>query len=235
MAPPEEFALALARHFLASHPLVATAKVSVRAAPWARATVSGAPHRHGFADAGGGSRTARVVARRGGAVDVVAGVDGWRVLKTTRSGYEGFHRDALTLLPETRERVAATAMTASWRYEGPVAYDQTYKVIKSALAAAFFGPPTVGVHSPSLQFTLHAMAQAALEAAPAVDSIHIRMPNLHFLPCAPPGSTFDDDVYVATSEPHGTIEATVVREGKEGHVSLWEGGDPAAVVARARL
>lgn len=33
---------------------------------------------------------------------------------------------------------------------------------------------------------------------------------------------FDDDVYVATSEPHGTIEATVTRGSKtEPHVKLW--------------
>lgn len=232
MTPPEEFALALARHFIGSYPLVSTAKVTVRAAPWARASVASTPHAHGFADTGGGTRTARVVARRGGATDVVAGVDGWRVLKTTRSGYEGFLRDALTLLPETRERIAATSVTASWRYGGPVAYDAAHAAVKAALAAAFFGPAAAGVYSPSLQFTLHAMAQAALAAAPGVESIHLVMPNLHFLPCAPPGSAFDDDVYIATSEPHGTIEATVVREGGRAHVSLWEGPDPAAAAAR---
>jgi len=33
---------------------------------------------------------------------------------------------------------------------------------------------------------------------------------------------FDDDVYVATSEPHGTIEATVTRGAKtEPHFKLW--------------
>lgn len=33
---------------------------------------------------------------------------------------------------------------------------------------------------------------------------------------------FDDDVYVATSEPHGTIEATVTRGSKaEPHVKVW--------------
>jgi hypothetical protein len=34
----------------------------------------------------------------------------------------------------------------------------------------------------------------------------LNMPNLHFLPCAPVGCKFEDDVYVATSEPHGNIE-----------------------------
>jgi hypothetical protein len=39
-----------------------------------------------------------------------------------------------------------------------------------------------------------------------VESVFLNMPNLHFLPCAPVGCKFEDDVYVATSEPHGNIE-----------------------------
>lgn len=46
---------------------------------------------------------------------------------------------------------------------------------------------------------------------PQIESVFLNMPNLHFLPCAPVTSSFDNDVYVATSEPHGNIEATVTR------------------------
>ena len=46
-------------------------------------------------------------------------------------------------------------------------------------------------------------------------------PNLHFNPCAPVTSTFDNDVYVATSEPHGNIEAVVTRAaGVQPHCRL---------------
>jgi hypothetical protein len=38
-----------------------------------------------------------------------------------------------------------------------------------------------------------------------VESVFLNMPNLHFIPCAPVGARFEDDVYVATSEPHGEI------------------------------
>jgi urate oxidase len=68
------------------------------------------------------------------------------------------------------------------------------------------------------------MATAALAAEPAIDSVSLSLPNLHFLPCAPLGDArgFEGDVYVATSEPHGVIEAVVVRgEGTEPHVRLW--------------
>ena len=43
------------------------------------------------------------------------GVKDYKVLKSTQSGYEGYLRDQYTLLPETRDRIAATSITATWR------------------------------------------------------------------------------------------------------------------------
>ena len=251
---PEAFGLALAAHFLAHHPLVSRAKVRVTASPWARHTPAGgggAPHAHGFEGGGGGDRFAVVLQGRqagdgggGGPAPptVIAGVAGWRVLKTTQSGYAGFARDAWTALPDAADRILATAVSASWRYScsagPPPDYDAAYGAVTAAMAASFFGPPREGVFSPSAQFTLHAMARAALAAAPAVDSITLTLPNLHFLPCAPLGDArgFQNDVYTATSEPHGVIEAVLVRGGEQGkapvrpHVELWgeDGLGPAA-------
>ena len=39
------------------------------------------------------------------------------MLKTTQSGYVGYLKDKFTLLPETTDRIAATSITATWRYE----------------------------------------------------------------------------------------------------------------------
>ena len=39
------------------------------------------------------------------------------MLKTTQSGYVGYLKDEFTLLPETTDRIAATSITATWRYE----------------------------------------------------------------------------------------------------------------------
>ena len=201
--PPEGFALALARFFLEHYPLVSVAKVRVVSAGWSRVTVDGREHAHGFqSDEGGGSgqgrRFAEVEVARGGAGEggeettatasrskVVAGVEGWRVLKTTQSGYEGFLKDRFTRLPDTRERIAATSVTASWRYGGPCDYDGNYRRALAALGEAFFGPPKGGAYSPSLQFTLFEMAKKVLEGVPSAESVHLRLPNLHFLPCAP--------------------------------------------------
>ena len=49
---------------------------------------------------------------------------------------------------------------------------------------------------------------------PAVKDISIFPPNIHMIPFMPLekfGSKFQDDVYVATSEPAGTIKCTVSR------------------------
>lgn len=49
----------------------------------------------------------------------------------------------------------------------------------------------------------------------------LNMPNLHFLPCIPvTHKSFDNDVYVATSEPHGNIEAVVTRAAAQPHCRL---------------
>lgn len=55
---------------------------------------------------------------------------------------------------------------------------------------------------------------------PTSESIFLNMPNLHFIPCNPVGSSFNNDVYVATSEPHGNIEAVITRKGIAPHCKL---------------
>ena len=110
------------------------------------------------------------------------------VLKTTQSGYEGFLRDELTTLPETRERMLATSITASWEYtQAPADCDAAFASLQAALCGAFFGPASGGVYSPSVQMTLYQMGAAALAAVPSVESITLTCPNIHFLPVLPAG------------------------------------------------
>ena len=49
------------------------------------------------------------------------------------------------------------------RYTGPVDYDKAFQEVKAAFGAAFWGPPALGVYSPSVQYTLFQMAKLALE------------------------------------------------------------------------
>ena len=167
----------------------------------------------GFTTTAPGTRMAYVLARRGKPTTVSAGLENLSVLKTTQSGYEGFGRGPLTSLPETRERMLATTLSATWAYaKAPPDYDAAYDAVMHGLCDTFFGPARGGVYSPGVQATLYAMGCAVLARVGAVSSISLALPNLHFLPTLPANIPFENDVYVATSEPHGSIMATVSRD-----------------------
>lgn len=219
---PEAFGIALAKHFVATYPKVSKAKITVEMAPWKRISLEGQAHEHGFVREGTEVRTAYVTHNKQGATEVTAGLKDLQVLKTTQSGYEGFLHDEFTSLPDVKDRIVATAVSAKWRYtKAPECWDSAYQGVKAALLEAFYGPPKGGVFSPSVQFTLYQMAKLAILRVPEVGSVFLNMPNLHFLPCNPPKSSgFENDVYVATSEPHGTIEAVVTRQEVAPHCRL---------------
>lgn len=221
----EEFAIKLAKHFTSFYHQVTTAIVTVEEKPWERAYIDGQPHDHGFKH-GSEMHTTEVIVEKSGALQVTSGIQGLALLKTTQAGFEGFIRDKYTALADTRERIVATEVTASWRYPfeslsgiplQPLYFTEKYLDVKKVLAETFFGPPRGGVYSPSVQSTLYQMAKNVLNRFPDISSIQLKMPNLHFLPVNisskdnPAIVKFDDDVYLPTSEPHGSIEATVSR------------------------
>jgi urate oxidase len=130
------------------------------------------------------------------------------VLKTTDSAFSGFPRDAYTTLPEAEERILATAVTAAWRYRAGVTGFAVRDRIRAALVDTF------AVHdSRSVQHTLYAMAEAALESCAEIDDIKLTMPNRHHLlvDLGPFGLDNPNEIFVATDQPFGLIEATVRR------------------------
>lgn len=221
----EEFAILLAKHFTSFYKQVTTAIVNIVEKPWKRVYTDGQPHRHGF-ELGSEKHVTEVVLSKSGALKVSSGIEGLALLKTTKSGFEGFIRDNYTLLPETRERMLATAVTAMWRYSfeslysipsKPMYFTERYLDVRKVLVDTFFGPPNEGVYSPSVQSTLYQIAKAILNRFQDISSIHLKMPNLHFLPVNLPSSQnpkmvkFADDVFLPTDEPHGSIEASLSR------------------------
>jgi urate oxidase len=111
----EDFGVRLGRHFLTTYPEIVTGvKVMLFEKPWEHATVDGQPHNHGF-KLGSEKHTVEVVVNSDGDAKVTSGVSELSLLKTTQSGFEGFLRDKYTLLPETRERMLASAIRAVWR------------------------------------------------------------------------------------------------------------------------
>lgn len=76
-----------------------------------------------------------------------AGLKDFKVLKTTQSGYEGYLRDQYTLLPETRERIMASSVTASWKcaqalsYPDPLRFAQQRLLLMWQMANAMLQHP----------------------------------------------------------------------------------------------
>jgi urate oxidase len=218
IAHVETFALRLADHFIAK-PAVTRARISAGEHKWDRLSAGGRPHPHAFVQPGGdhGEQWTTVVTRDKEGAWIVSGLTNLVVLKTTDSAFSGFPRDEYTTLPETGDRILATSMTASWTYR-PVApvtlatigtTDFTARDrIRRALVETFAAHA-----SRSVQQTLYAMGEAALAACAAVADITLTLPNRHHLlvDLQPFGLDNPNEIFVATDQPFGLIEATVRR------------------------
>jgi urate oxidase len=129
----ESFGRALVEHFVVAGPTVQRAQVRLVAHPWARL----GEHEHAFQRGAGGDRIA-VVSGDGHSNRIEAGVEGLEVLRTSGSGWSGFVRDELTTLPETDDRILATAVSARWSYaEGGIDYGASWQAARDAILEAF--------------------------------------------------------------------------------------------------
>ncbi|HSC03185.1 MAG TPA: urate oxidase [Solirubrobacteraceae bacterium] len=204
----ESFGQRVAEHFLAAGPGVSRARVHIVEHPWDRLEVGGRPHEHAFQRGRGGKRVATVVGD-GGEPLIEAGIDDLLVLKTTASGWEGFLRDRYTSLAETSDRILATIVTARWSYRWPdIDYGHAWRRVRETILEAF------GDHySPSVQFTLHHMGRAVLDARPEVARISFSLPNKHHLlfDLGRFGLENENEIFQPTDEPYGLIEGTVER------------------------
>ncbi|MCU1604958.1 MAG: uox [Modestobacter sp.] len=222
---PEAFALRLAGHFAGAYEWITGARVAVESYGWDRITVAGQPHDHAFRRAGGEVRTA-VVTAEGRDRHVLSGLTDLVVLKTTGSEFWGFPRDRYTTLPETRDRILATAVTARWRCTtAELDFDAQFTAVRTTLLETF-----AGTHSLALQQSLYAMGEAVLEQHPQVAEVRMSMPNRHhFLQDlsvlgldndpAGPGSV----VYHADDRPYGLIEGSVLRDDVPPAEVAWLG------------
>jgi urate oxidase len=202
----ERFALRLADHFLAK-PAVTRARISAIEHRWDHLAADGRPHPHAFVQPGGWQWTT-VVTRDQAGTEIVSGVTNLVVLKTTHSAFSGFPRDEHTTLPDTEDRLLATSITASWTYRAGTTDFAARERIRTSLVETF------AMHkSRSVQHTLYAMGEAALAACGDVGAITLTLPNRHHLlvDLKPFGLDNPNEIFVATDQPFGLIEATISR------------------------
>jgi len=144
-----------------------------------------------------------------GSTTTESGIDGFTFLKSTGSGWAGYVKEKFTTLKETDDRIAATAMDASWRWHSvPHDYEEARRTILDTMLKAF-----AATYSRSIQDSMYRMGKAALDAVPEVAEISMACPNKHYLPInlEPFGLDNPNLVFTATDEPHGQIECTVGR------------------------
>ncbi len=227
----EDYALALARHFVEDVAPVEGARIEVDEYFWDRIEVDGHPHEHSFVRRGQEVRTT-VVTVDGDREWVVSGLKDLVILKSTGSEFRGFLTDRYTTLQETSDRIMATSLVARWRYRGTeftkaasplgkgesVDWDATYAGIRAVLLARF-----AQVHSLALQQTLWEMGKAVLERFDAVAEIKFSAPNKHhFLVDLSPFKVDNPgEVFHADDRPYGLIQVTVMRDDAEDAGLAW--------------
>jgi urate oxidase len=206
----ERFALILSEHFLKRYAQVRGTEIEIAERGWIRVEINGRPHPHSFRAGDDAKKFTRVVTGRDGQT-VQSGIRNLVILKATGSGFEKYPKDELTTLPETADRILATAFSATWTYaKAPEHYDKTHEAILNSMLKIF-----ADNYSPSAQTTLFQMAEAALTTCAEISRIDLAMPNKHYLliNLSPFGLENKNEVFVPTDEPHGQIEASVMRDG----------------------
>ena len=202
----EPFGAALARHFVEAE-AVERATITIREHAWEPIETRDGPAPDAFRRTGGMTRTAMVTATSAGVV-VDSGVEDLVVMKTGRSAFSGFPRDEYTTLPDVRDRIMATRVTASWRHATPAHdWDDRYATLLDTLLASF-----ADHDSESVQHTIWVIGTEMLAVESGIEQVTLRLPNLHHwtVDLTPFGQE-SGDIFVATEQPYGLIEATVRR------------------------
>ena len=209
-ASMEEYAKELIDFLLGRNPQVTSAEVQIASTLWKRLTVDGEPHPDTFMRGSGELQTTRVERAQKGAFRIVSGLENMVVLKTAKSAFEGYIKESLTTLPETQDRLFGTAVRAEWLYiSDKLDYDAVRANIRETMLKTF-----AEHDSKSVQQTLYAMAESALTEVTEISEMELAMPNKHCLlvDLSRFGQDNPNEIFVPIDEPHGYIEARVVRK-----------------------
>jgi len=214
LANIESFAETLCRHFLDRNKQVRKVTVEIKEDLWLRLPDKAGEHPHAFMSAGKEKRTAEMIMERSAGKDYTTslscGIDEMVVLKTTDSAFFGFIRDEFTTLPESKDRIFATAVEARWTYKKqPADFNKTYELVRKTMLDVFAHHKSL-----SVQQTMYAMGEGVFEAVPEVADIHLRLPNQHRIPfnLEPLGLKNENCIFVPTTEPYGNIKVTLTRQ-----------------------
>jgi urate oxidase len=197
----EEFGAVLIEHFLSNNPQVTGVRVEITEHPWSRIAPAAFTR-------GSEKRTALLNGSRKG-LTLEAGIDDLVILKSRGSAFEGYLRDPFTTLKETKDRILATAVRATWRYSSQgLDFNALWQGVRQTILDTFARHDSL-----SVQHTLHALGREVLKHFPDIEEIQLSMPNKHVLPVdlSPFGLDNPNQVFVPIDEPSGYIEGRLAR------------------------
>ncbi|MHA3702868.1 factor-independent urate hydroxylase [Jatrophihabitans sp. YIM 134969] len=215
---PETYALALARHFVSSQEPITRARVAVEEFPWAPIGAGG----HSFAREGRYVRTCVAHEDQDAGTTLVSGLRDLVVLNTTNSEFWGFPRDRYTTLAETKDRMLATQVSATWRYRPETVDDLDHAALFDRALETLLGT-FAGTYSYSLQQTLYAIGEAVVEAIPEVAEVRLALPNKHHfvVDTTPFGEPTTHETFYAADRPYGLIEGAVLADDAPDPGTAW--------------
>ncbi|WP_345377211.1 factor-independent urate hydroxylase [Frondihabitans cladoniiphilus] len=214
----ESFGLDLARHFVGDVDPVEGARIEIEEYAWERAIVDGSEHDHTWLRKGQEVRTAAITVDQTGEY-VIGGLKDLVLLKSTGSEFFGFLKDEFTTLPETHDRVMATALEAKWRFSTTdVDWEAVYVEVKKLMVKEF-----ATLQSLALQQTLWHMGTAVLEAIPSICEVRLKAPNKHHFDydIGRFGIENKGEVFWAADRPYGLIEAALIRDDAPPANEAW--------------
>ena len=216
---PEAFGLELASFFVSSQEPITRARVRIEEYGWTPIGTTG----YSFARSGDLVRTTVVQVDAALGTSVVSGLQDLTVMNTTASEFWGYPKDPYTTLPETKDRILATSVNASWRFRpeavaGGSYWDAAFLVAKSTILTTF-----AGTYTYSLQQMLYTIGSAVLDALPSVCEVRLSLPNKHhyLVDLSPFGLENDREVYLAGDRPYGLIEGTVLADDAPPDQLAW--------------
>jgi urate oxidase len=204
----EEYVSFLATTFLARYAQVAGLQVSAAEIPYTGLN----PNPTGgvasaFAPAGRERAFARVELARGGGVEFVAGLRGFRLLRLGGSAFHGFVRDEYTTLPDLADRPLHMWLDVEWTYtdaaialnEGRVV-SEVRQIVHDTFSA---------FESGSIQQVIYQMGTRMLEAVPALAEVRLEANNRTWDTIAERGA--ESGVYTEARPPYGCLGLRLTR------------------------
>lgn len=166
----EHIGVALAEHFMNHQPQFTRVRIELSEQPWARLPVGGRAQGQAFTTANSERRTAAVTSN-GARMSVVAGLDGFTIMKTAGAAFEGYLADQFTTVQATPDRILSVAASATWAYlHEEVPFGVTWHGVRQLLVEAF-----VQQHSHSAEHTAHAMADIVLSSYADIGEVTVSL------------------------------------------------------------